>query len=185
MMDDSTQDPINPLIAYAQMNAEMEEDGSEDELANLVIKRRLLEGGAGQAAPSRRRSYQLEASQASEPEPPLETEGAKEGEPEAVDREPIVDLSQPELSDPPFTEDQEDDDAMLEYFGDVCRIHIDEVRRICFPRRVLIKASEFLPIRNLLLHRPLAVGADGERALPCLVQERPRGNLKHLGVAIS
>jgi hypothetical protein len=34
-------------------------------------------------------------------------------------------------------------------------------------------------MRNLPLHRPLAVGADGERVLPCLVrlQERPRGSL--------
>jgi hypothetical protein len=131
MMDDSTQDPINPLIAYAQMNAEMEEDNSEDELANRVIKRRLPAGEAGRAAPPRRRSYQLEASQASEPETPPETEGAEETE--AVGREPTVDLSQPELGNPPFTEDQKDDDAMLEYFGDVCRIHIDKVRQIYPP----------------------------------------------------
>jgi hypothetical protein len=131
MMDDSTQDPINPFIAYAQMNAEMEEDNSEDELANRVIKRRLPAREAGRAAPPRRMSYQLEASQASEPETPPETKGAEETE--AVGREPTVDLSQPELGDPPFTEDQEDDDAMLEYFGDVCRIHIDKVRQIYPP----------------------------------------------------
>jgi hypothetical protein len=125
MMDDSTQDPIDPLIAYAQMNAEMEEEGSEDKLENL--KRRLPEYGADQAAPPRRRSYQLEASQESEPETPPEPPM------EAVDREPTVDLSQPEFGDPPFTQDQQDDDAMLEYFGDVCRIHIDKVRWICSP----------------------------------------------------
>jgi hypothetical protein len=129
MMDDSTQDPIDPLIAYAQINADMEEDGSEDNLENP--KRRLPEAGADQAAPPRRRSYQLEASQKSEPETPPETEGAEPTE--AVDREPTMDLSQPEFGDPPFTEDQEDDDAMLEYFGDVCRIHIIKVRRICSP----------------------------------------------------
>jgi hypothetical protein len=77
MMDDSTQDPIDPLIAYAQMNAEMEEDGSEDELANRVIKRRLLEGRAGQAAPPRRKSYQLEASKESEPETPQRQRGLR------------------------------------------------------------------------------------------------------------
>jgi hypothetical protein len=63
--------------------------------------------------------------------PPPETEGAEETE--AVGREPTVDLCQPKLGDPPFTEDQEDDDAMLEYFGDVCRIHIDKVRQIYPP----------------------------------------------------
>jgi hypothetical protein len=39
-----------------------------------------------------------------------------------------VDMSQPEPDSPPLTEDQEDDDVMLEYFGDVCCIQFKKVR---------------------------------------------------------
>lgn len=128
MMDESTQDPVDPLIAYARMNAEREEAESEEEPQNPVIKRRLPAGGESQPARPRRRSYQLEPSQEleSDPENPLET-GAHGGN-EGGGREDPIDLSQPEPDSPPLTEDQEDDDVMLEYFGDICCIQFKKVR---------------------------------------------------------
>jgi hypothetical protein len=126
MMDKSTQDPVDPLIAYARMNAERKEAESEKEPQNPVIKRRLPAGGESQPARPRRRSYQLEPSQESDPENPLEmrAHGGNEG----GGREDPVDLSQPEPDSPHLTENQEDDDVMLEYFGDICCIQFKKVR---------------------------------------------------------
>jgi hypothetical protein len=157
MMDDSTQDPVDPLTAYAQIDAELDEGGSEDVFANRVIKRRLPAGGASQAAPPRRRSHQLEASQEPEPGIPPETgtHPSLQG-----GREPPVDLSQPECDDPPSSGDLEDDDERSVCFESVPQIPIDEVRRISSPQRPLIR-----------LHNRLVVSKD--RLLLVLMVREP------------
>jgi hypothetical protein len=134
MMDDSTQEPVDPLIAYARMDAEREEAETTVEPEKPVVKRRLPAGGESQPVRPSRKSYQLEPSQESDPENPLET-GAQpgsheeeEGCTEGARREDPVDLSQPKPDSPPLTEDQEDDDVMLEYYRDICCIQFKKVR---------------------------------------------------------